>query len=73
MTDRMMEKYSKEKNVSFDEVVESFSDEERPHIALKRRGQVKEVAAVIAFLFSDRVSFINGSNYRVDGGSVATL
>lgn len=73
MTDRMMEKRSEEKNVSVDEAVESFLDEERPHIELKRRGQVEEVAAVIAFLCSEKASFINGSNYRVDGGSVATL
>lgn len=73
MTDRMMEKRSDEKDVSFDEAVESFLDEERPHIELKRRGQVEEVAAVIAFLCSERASFVNGANYRVDGGSVATL
>lgn len=73
MTDRMMEKRSEEKGVSFDEAVESFLDEERPHIELKRRGQVEEVAAVIAFLCSEKASFVNGANYRVDGGSVATL
>lgn len=73
MTDRMMEKRSEEKNVSFDEAVESFLDEERPHIELKRRGQVEEVAAVIAFLCSEKASFVNGANYRVDGGSVATI
>lgn len=73
MTDRMMEKRSEENNVSFDEAVESFLDEERPHIELKRRGQVEEVAAVIAFLCSEKASFVNGANYRVDGGSVATI
>lgn len=73
MTDRMMETRAEEKGVSFDEAVESFLDEERPHIELKRRGQVEEVAAVIAFLCSEKASFINGANYRVDGGSVATL
>ncbi|MFO8069007.1 MAG: SDR family oxidoreductase [Alkalibacterium sp.] len=73
MTDRLMEKRSAEKNMSLDEAVESFLDEERPHIELKRRGQVEEVAAVIAFLCSEKASFVNGANYRVDGGSVATL
>lgn len=73
MTDEMMKQRSEELGVSFDEAIESFLEEERPHIELKRRGQVEEAAAVIAFLCSDRASFVNGSNYRVDGGSVATI
>jgi len=40
---------------------------------VKRRGKVTEVAAVIAFLCSERASFVNGSNYRVDAGSVQTI
>ncbi|MEH2168681.1 MAG: SDR family oxidoreductase [Nostoc sp.] len=73
MTDAMMEKRSKELGVSFDEAIDSFLDEQRPHIELKRRGKAEEVAAVIAFLCSEQSSFVVGSNYRVDGGSVASL
>ncbi|MTD14921.1 SDR family oxidoreductase [Nakamurella sp. YIM 132087] len=73
MTDKMMEKRAKEQGSSFDEAVESFLDEERPYMELKRRGRPEEVAAVIAFLVSDLASFVNGSNYRVDSGSVATI
>lgn len=73
MTDGMMEKRSKEMGVSFDEAVESFLEEERPGIALKRRGRVEEVASVIALLVSERASFVNGSNVRVDGGSVQAV
>ena len=73
MTDKMMEKRSEKLGVSFEEAIESFLDEERPHIELKRRGKVEEVAPVILFLCSDKASFVNGSNYRVDGGSVATI
>ena len=40
---------------------------------LGRRGEPDEVASVIAFLCSERASFVNGSNYRVDSGSVATV
>ncbi|NDW03933.1 SDR family NAD(P)-dependent oxidoreductase [Jiella pacifica] len=73
MTDGMMEKRAKEMGVSFDEAVESFLDEERPGIALKRRGRVEEVAAAIALVVSERGSFINGANLRVDGGSVQAV
>ncbi len=73
MTDGMMEKRADEQGVSFDEAVASFLDEERPHLVLDRRGKPEEVAAVIAFLCSERASFVVGSNYRVDGGSVLAI
>ncbi|GAA6616094.1 SDR family NAD(P)-dependent oxidoreductase [Scytonema sp. NUACC26] len=73
MTDAMMEKLSKQMNVSFDEAIASFLEENRPHIELKRRGKPEEVASVIAFLCSERSSFVLGSNWRVDGGSVTSL
>ncbi|GAB3451827.1 SDR family oxidoreductase [Kineococcus endophyticus] len=73
MTDKMMEKRSSELGVGVEEAISSFLDEERPFMELKRRGEPEEVAAVIAFLASERASFVNGSNYRVDSGSVATI
>lgn len=73
MTDAMMEKRAKEKGMSFDEAIASFLKEERPHLELHRRGKAEEVAAVIAFLCSQHSSFVVGANYRVDGGSVATV
>lgn len=73
MTDGMMQDRAKEKGISFDEAVKTFLDEERPGIVQKRRGTVEEVAAVIALLVSERGSFINGSNIRVDGGSVQAV
>ncbi|WP_277630914.1 SDR family NAD(P)-dependent oxidoreductase [Atopococcus tabaci] len=73
MTDKMMEERAEELGVSVDEAIQSFLKEERPFIELGRRGKPEEVAAVIAWLCSDKASFINGSNYRVDGGSVATI
>lgn len=73
MTDAMMEERSQKINGSFDEAVSSFLEEKRPHLELQRRGRPEEVAAVIAFLCSERSSFVLGANYRVDGGSVATL
>jgi NAD(P)-dependent dehydrogenase (short-subunit alcohol dehydrogenase family) len=73
MTDAMMTKRSEQLGVSFDEAVESFLEEERPYMELHRRGEPEEVANVIVFLCSERASFVNGADYRVDSGSVATI
>ena len=66
-------KRAKEIGKPFDEAIETFLDDKRPYMELKRRGEPDEVANVIAFLCSEAASFVNGSNYRVDSGSVATL
>ncbi|GGD74489.1 SDR family NAD(P)-dependent oxidoreductase [Croceicoccus mobilis] len=73
MTDGMMEKRSKEKDCSFDEAVESFLEEQRPYLVMKRRGKPEEVAAVITMLCSELASFVTGANWRVDGGAVGSI
>jgi NAD(P)-dependent dehydrogenase (short-subunit alcohol dehydrogenase family) len=72
MTDAMMRE--REQNLGMDEAeaVRTFLQEERPGITLGRRGTPQEVANVITFLCSDAASFVDGSNWRVDGGSVET-
>ena len=72
MTDGMMEKRAEKMDVDREEAVRSFLEQERPGITAKRRGKPEEVASVIALLCSERASFVNGSNYRVDCGSVMT-
>jgi 3-oxoacyl-[acyl-carrier protein] reductase len=69
----MMKKEAEGKGVSIEEAIKGFLQEKRPHIELKRPGEVQEVAAVVAFLASEAASFITGANYRVDGGSVASI
>jgi NAD(P)-dependent dehydrogenase (short-subunit alcohol dehydrogenase family) len=73
MTDAMMEKRAEEQGVGVDEAIKSFLEEERPGMTLKRRGRADEVAAAILFLCSEKASFINGANLRVDSGSVQTM
>lgn len=73
MTDAMMEQRAQKMGTSVEEAIATFLEEERPHLELKRRGKVQEVAAVIAFLCSQQSSFVVGANYRVDGGSVASV
>lgn len=73
MTDAMMEKRAAERGTDVDEAIASFLEQERPHMELGRRGRPEEVAAVVTFLCSERASFVTGSNYRVDAGSVATI
>ena len=73
MTDAMMVKRSKEEDLSFDDAVETFLTDKRPYMAIKRRGEPEEVAAVNLFLCSEQASFVNGANYRVDAGAVASI
>lgn len=73
MTDAMMEQRADKLGINFDQAIASFLKEKRPHLELQRRGKAQEVAAVITFLCSQLSSFIVGANYRVDGGSVASI
>ena len=70
MTDAMMDDLAKERGTDRDEAIEWFLKNKRPNLAVGRRGKPEEVASVIAFLVSEHASFVNGVNYRVDGGAV---
>lgn len=73
MTDELVEKEAEEINGTKEDAIQSFLENKKPHLTLNRRGKAEEAAAVIVFLCSDQASFVNGSNYRVDAGSVATI
>src|SRR5699024_8486310 len=70
LVDDMMEQGAEEQGISREERMRQFLDNNRRHLELKRPGKVEEVGALVAFLCSDKASFIVGSNYRIDGGSV---
>ncbi len=69
----MMAEIAEEQGVSVEAVIQQFLDEQRPHIEVGRPGDIDEVGRLVAFLASEHSSFVTGSNYRVDGGSVAAL
>ncbi len=73
LVDGMMQELAEKRGTSKEEIIQQFLDENRPHIELKRPGTIDEVGPMVAFLASEKASFINGANIRIDGGSVASI
>ena len=73
MTDAMMKKRAAQRGTDMQEAIASFLRTERPHLVLQRRGRAEEVGFIVACLLSERASFVNGANYRIDGGSVQSV
>ena len=68
-----MRKGAEENSMNLKDYIKKFQVENRPNITLGRMGTMEEVAALITFLCSERASFVNGANYRIDGGSVGCV
>ncbi len=51
-----------------DEITESYREKYLKMIPSQRFGKAEEVAETVAFLLSDKASYINGSNIDVNGG-----
>ena len=69
----MLQEQARVQGIGVQEAEAAFLRQNRPHIELHRAGKPEEVASVVVFLASAAASFITGSNYRVDGGSVASI
>ncbi|SES90663.1 NAD(P)-dependent dehydrogenase, short-chain alcohol dehydrogenase family [Salinibacillus kushneri] len=72
LLDQAMKQDADKQGISKEEAIQQFLKENRSHIEVKRPGNPEEVASSVVFLASNQASFINGTNLRVDGGSVAS-
>ncbi|MGB9068658.1 MAG: SDR family oxidoreductase [Candidatus Acidiferrales bacterium] len=73
LLDGFLARTAKDRKVSVAQAEQILLREFRPNILLGRAGKPEETAGICVFLASDQATFITGSNYRVDGGSVASL
>jgi 3-oxoacyl-[acyl-carrier protein] reductase len=73
LVEGIMEEAAEEQGITKEEAVQQFLENNRPNIELKRPGRIDEVGALVAFLASEKASFINGANYRIDSGSVTSV
>jgi 3-oxoacyl-[acyl-carrier protein] reductase len=64
-----MQRMAEERGEPFDE----FAAARRSDIPVGRLGNPEEMAAVVAFLCSERASYVTGQTVAVDGGRVLTL
>ncbi|MBN9623355.1 MAG: SDR family NAD(P)-dependent oxidoreductase [Actinobacteria bacterium] len=62
-----------QEGVDVEEAERRFLERERPNVTAGRAGRPDEVAAIVAVLCSAVAGFVNGANFRVDSGSVATI
>jgi NAD(P)-dependent dehydrogenase (short-subunit alcohol dehydrogenase family) len=69
----MLAEMASKEGIDVDQAERDFLQRERPNITVGRAGRPEEVAQIVAVLCSGAASFVNGTNVRVDAGSVATI
>ncbi len=73
LVEEMLSEQARSHGLSVELAERNFLKENRPNIVLGRAGEPDETAGIVVFLASDAATFISGSNFRVDGGSVASI
>ena len=73
LVEGMLDGQARARGITVDEAEKVLLREFRPNILLGRAGKPDETAGIVVFLASDQATFITGSNFRVDGGSVASI
>jgi len=69
---RMMERISESSNTSMEQATQSVMDA-LGGIAIGRPAQPEELAEFIGFLVSPRASYLTGTEYIMDGGTIPTI
>jgi 3-oxoacyl-[acyl-carrier protein] reductase len=73
LVEEMLAEQARLHGLSVELAERNFLAENRPNIVLGRAGKSDETAGIVVLLASEQSSFITGANYRVDGGSVASI
>jgi NAD(P)-dependent dehydrogenase (short-subunit alcohol dehydrogenase family) len=70
--ERLVERLAENAGIDLDTARQGLMDS-LGGIPMGRPGRPEEVAELVAFLVSDRASYINGTEYVIDGGTIPTV
>ncbi len=73
LIEQIFEDIAEDRGISKAEAEDWYMETKRSALTLGRPGEPEEVANVVAFLASDEASYVTGSTYRVEGGSLQTM